>query len=53
MSSATRSRAIAAATAGCAKSLPAYYEYIQRVIAHPAVAAAMTRERVALDTFKG
>ena len=35
------------------KSLPAYYEYIQRVIAHPAVAAAMARERVALDTFKG
>ena len=35
------------------KSLPAYYEYIQRVIAHPAVAAAMARERVALDTYKG
>jgi glutathione S-transferase len=35
------------------KSLPAYHEYIQRVIAHPAVAAAMARERVALDTFKG
>jgi glutathione S-transferase len=35
------------------KSLPAYHEYIQRVIAHPAVAAAMERERVELDTFKG
>jgi len=35
------------------KGLPAYYEYIQRVIAHPAVAAAMARERVALDTYKG
>ena len=35
------------------KGLPAYYDYIQRVIAHPAVAAAMARERVALDTYKG
>ena len=35
------------------KSLPAYYEYVQRVTGHPAVAAAMARERVALDTFKG
>jgi glutathione S-transferase len=35
------------------KSLPAYHEYIQRVMAHPSVAAAIARERIALDTFKG
>jgi glutathione S-transferase len=36
------------------KSLPSYYAYItERVMAHPAVAAALARERVQLDTFKG
>jgi len=35
------------------KSLPAYYAYVQRVMQYPAVAAAIARERVALDTFKG
>ena len=35
------------------KTLPAYHAYIQRVIQAPPVAAAMTRERVALDTYKG
>jgi glutathione S-transferase len=34
-------------------SLPAYKAYVERVTNHPAVAAAMARERVALDTFKG
>ena len=35
------------------KSLPGYHAYIQRVIEAPPVAAAMARERVALDTYKG
>jgi glutathione S-transferase len=35
------------------KSLPIYYTYIERVIQHPAVAAALARDRVQLDTFKG
>jgi glutathione S-transferase len=35
------------------QSLPSYNAYIGRVIAHPAVAAAMARERIALDTYKG
>lgn len=36
------------------KSLPSYYAYVtERVMAHPAVAAALSRERVQLDTFKG
>ena len=36
------------------KSLPSYYAYItERVMPHPAVAAALARERVQLDTFKG
>ena len=35
------------------KTLPAYHAYIQRVIQAPPVAAAMARERVALDTYKG
>ena len=35
------------------RSLPGYYAYIQRVIEAPPVAAAMARERVALDTYKG
>lgn len=36
------------------KSLPQYYAYItERVMPHPAVAAALSRERVGLDTFKG
>ncbi len=35
------------------KSLPAYHAYIvERVVAHPAVAAALARERIQLDTFK-
>jgi glutathione S-transferase len=34
------------------KSLPIYYAYIERVTQHPAVAAALARERVQLDTFK-
>jgi glutathione S-transferase len=34
------------------KSLPAYCAYIERVMQHPAVAAALARERVQLDTFK-
>jgi len=33
--------------------LPAYHAYIQRVIEAPPVAAAMARERIALDTYKG
>jgi hypothetical protein len=33
--------------------VPSYNAYIGRVIAHPAVAAAMARERIALDTYKG
>jgi glutathione S-transferase len=35
------------------KSLPGYHAYIQRVIQAPPVAAAMARERIALDTYKG
>ena len=36
------------------KSLPSYHAYIvERVIPNPAVAAALARERVGLDTFKG
>jgi glutathione S-transferase len=36
------------------KSLPSYYAYVtERVMTHPAVAAALARERVQLDTFKG
>ena len=36
------------------KSLPAYHAYVvERVMPHPAVAAALARERVGLDTFKG
>lgn len=36
------------------KSLPSYYAYVtERVMQHPAVAAALARERVQLDTFKG
>ena len=36
------------------KSLPSYYSYVtERVMLHPAVAAALARERVQLDTFKG
>jgi len=35
------------------RSLPAYHEYVQRVMAYPAVKAAIDRERVALDTYKG
>jgi len=36
------------------KSLPTYHSYVtERVMTHPAVAAALARERVQLDTFKG
>ena len=35
------------------KSLPGYHAYIQRVIEAPPVAAALARERIALDTYKG
>jgi glutathione S-transferase len=35
------------------KALPEYYAYAQRVAQAPAVAAAMARERISLDTFKG
>ncbi len=35
------------------KSLPAYYAYVERVIAAGPVAAALERERVKLDTYKG
>ena len=34
-------------------SLPAYRAYVERVIQAPPVAAAMARERIALDTYKG
>jgi glutathione S-transferase len=34
------------------KSLPAYYEYVQRVMAAPPIAAAIARERIGLDTYK-
>jgi len=35
------------------KSLPGYHAYIQRVMQAPPVAAALSRERIALDTYKG
>lgn len=35
------------------KSLPAYHAYAQRVMQEPAVAAALARERITLDTYKG
>jgi glutathione S-transferase len=35
------------------KSLPGYHAYVERVMKAPPVAAAMARERVALDTYKG
>lgn len=35
------------------KSLPTYYEYVQGVMKHPAIAAAIARERINLDTYKG
>lgn len=35
------------------KSLPGYHAYIQRVMQAPPVAAALARERIALDTYKG
>jgi glutathione S-transferase len=35
------------------KSLPAYHAYIERVMQAPPVAAALARERIALDTYKG
>jgi glutathione S-transferase len=34
------------------KSLPAYHAYVERVMAAPPVAAALARERIALDTYK-
>lgn len=33
-------------------SLPAFQAYVERLVRHPAVAAAMARERIALDTYK-
>ncbi|HEX7054913.1 MAG TPA: glutathione S-transferase family protein [Burkholderiales bacterium] len=35
------------------KSLPRYYAYAQALLAAPPVAAAVARERIALDTYKG
>jgi len=35
------------------KSLPAYYAYAERVMQAPPVAAAIARERIGLDTYKG
>jgi glutathione S-transferase len=35
------------------KSLPGYLAYVERVMAAPPAAAAIARERVGLDTFKG
>jgi glutathione S-transferase len=35
------------------RSLPAYHAYIRRVMQAPAVAAALERERIGLDTYKG
>ncbi len=35
------------------KSLPGYYAYIERVMQAPPVAAALARERIGLDTYKG
>jgi len=34
------------------KVLPGYLSYIEKVMAEPSVAAALARERIALDTFK-
>lgn len=34
-------------------TLPALKAYVDRVAAHPAVAAAMAREKLSLDTYKG
>lgn len=34
------------------RSLPAYYAYIERVMAAPSVAAVLERERINLDTYK-
>jgi glutathione S-transferase len=35
------------------KSLPKYLAYLERVMQAPPVAAALARERIALDTYKG
>jgi glutathione S-transferase len=35
------------------RSLPAYRSYVERVAQAPAVAAALARERISLDTYKG
>ena len=35
------------------KGFPGYYAYAQRVVQAPPVAAALARERIALDTYKG
>jgi len=35
------------------KSLPAYHSYTERVMQAPPVAAALARERIGLDTYKG
>lgn len=35
------------------KSLPQYHAFVERVMAAPPVAAAIARERIGLDTYKG
>ena len=35
------------------KSLPAYYAYVQQLLKAPPIAAALARERISLDTYKG
>ena len=35
------------------KSLPSYYAYAQKLIQAPPIAAALARERISLDTYKG
>jgi glutathione S-transferase len=35
------------------RSLPKYFSYVERAMEAPAVQAALARERIALDTYKG
>lgn len=35
------------------RSLPAYYAYAQKLMQAPPIAAALARERISLDTYKG
>ncbi len=35
------------------RSLPAYYAYAQELLKAPPIAAALARERISLDTYKG